>query len=172
MSNRYKSEAIYTDKKILSYQAIDTKLKIKLQRYKRNATIYLSVFLCTRIYHLHFVCLSFVPSQFAWRWRGLPQHKDHPTKRAPLPHPAPLPSTLSAVADCPLGCLSESLALIRTFTLGSPQLRLHSASQVPPLSYPYPSAPSIHSSLLYFSLYFLHLSLRISCWELNNTVRR
>lgn len=44
MSNRYKSEAIYTDKKILRYQAIDTKLKIKIQKKCYDLSICLSMY--------------------------------------------------------------------------------------------------------------------------------
>lgn len=117
-------------------------------------SIYLSFYVLVSITYISFAFLSFPANSLGagadYRNTKTTQPSGHPSRTPSLPLPSPL--TLSAVADCPLGCLSESFALIRTFTLGSPQLRLHSASQVPPLSYPPPSTPL--SILLFFIFHF------------------
>lgn len=123
---------------------------------------FLSFFLS--VYQLHFVRLSqLVPSQFA---AGLPQQTHtHTFTETTQPSGLPLypPLTLfhsplscfllHTVADCArLAALWVLCALIRTFTLGSPQL--------PTL----PLSASLHCrvSLTRLTCTSLHLSLRIS----------
>lgn len=136
---------------------------------KRNAPIFISFFssfflsFYLSISYISFAFLSSFPANSLPDYRNRHTHthvyRDHPTKRAaPIPSP-PLSHTplscflLHTVADCArLAALWVLCALIRTFTLGSPQL--------PTL----PLSASLHCrvSLTRLTCTSLHLSLRIS----------